>query len=380
MKRSQETGGHQKVSKQVTFRPAAMRPRRALLGALLVALCARAAAVSLYRDSKVVELDINNFWRYTGNVSAGEVSVVEVRAVAFHANLGDGTGSAARTLLACNISATQRALLCQTSRVLTTHSTSAPYGLGMPRACSPRTAPARAQAYVSWCPHCQRMAPAYRLFAAEAEPWAPAIHVTAVDCVAHDLLCRDLGVWGYPTLFLFGDLRPTVEAVDNVFARIKHEGAFAEGYPAHAIHELWQWTLSWATPRTERVQTPQALTVAKERALAAGVPLVLFVRSEWDPSSELWAAPPPPLAPVPAVPPPMPFAPPSAGPRAAGPTLPPSPPEDGLAPLFGDWVDAVPSEDDPCAQLTQPACLEPEHGCEPVIDCWNAHWPSSCHW
>lgn len=55
----------------------------ALLGALLVALCVRASALSLYRGSKVIELDINNFWRYTGNVSAGEVSVVEVRAAAF---------------------------------------------------------------------------------------------------------------------------------------------------------------------------------------------------------------------------------------------------------------------------------------------------------
>ncbi|KAJ1620666.1 hypothetical protein T492DRAFT_888286 [Pavlovales sp. CCMP2436] len=244
------------------------------------------AAALLYHGSKVVELDVHNFKRYTSDVPSGEISI--------------------------------------------------------------------------------------------AEPWAPAIHVTAVDCVAHDLLCRDLGVWGYPTLFLFGDLRGSVSAIDNEYSRVKHEGAFAEGYPAHAIRELWQWTLSWATPRAELVSTPDALTQAKQRAHAAGVPLVLFVRSDWDPSTEQFGAPPPPLAPVPMTPPPAPAPPAQRG--AAAPTPPPAPPEDSLAPLFGDWVDLEPDANDRCAALSQPECLDAAHGCEPVIDCWNAHWPSSCHW
>lgn len=50
------------------------------IGVLLAALCTRVSTVSIYRNSKVIELDVNNFWRYTGNVSAGEVSVVEVSA------------------------------------------------------------------------------------------------------------------------------------------------------------------------------------------------------------------------------------------------------------------------------------------------------------
>jgi hypothetical protein len=228
------------------------------------------------------------------------------------------------------------------------------------------------------------MAPAYRRFAQEAEPWAPAVRVAALDCMLHDSLCRELSVYGYPTLFLFGDLRAEAARLIGQPAsgaiRVRHEGAFAEGYPAHAIHELWQWTLSWARSRAQPVPTAAALQAAKQAAHASGLALTFVIRSKWDPAETtadqgaLGATPPPPLAPMPIAPPP------SAASRLDGWSPPPASAPPAPLDLAGldSAADAARAATDACAGLRQPDCLA--QGCEAVIDCWNAMWPSTCQW
>ncbi len=56
--------------------------------------------------------------------------------------------------------------------------------------------------YAPWCPHCQHFAPKYEKVAAHFVG-DQRVRVCAVDCVAHDDLCKGHVVKGYPTLKVF---------------------------------------------------------------------------------------------------------------------------------------------------------------------------------
>ena len=64
--------------------------------------------------------------------------------------------------------------------------------------------PARVvELYAPWCSHCQHYAPKYIKLAKAVQKIHPEIEFHAVSCTAHQQLCRDQNVNGYPTLKLF---------------------------------------------------------------------------------------------------------------------------------------------------------------------------------
>lgn len=64
--------------------------------------------------------------------------------------------------------------------------------------------------YAGWCGHCQAFAPTWSATAAAGCAAAPQLVVGAVDCAADFLLCRSMGIDGYPTVRVYGrGLTPT---------------------------------------------------------------------------------------------------------------------------------------------------------------------------
>ncbi|CAJ1968756.1 unnamed protein product [Cylindrotheca closterium] len=57
--------------------------------------------------------------------------------------------------------------------------------------------------YAHWCPHCIHFKPQYIQFARKMKSIAPQVNVFAVSCVPWDVICRDQGVTGYPTVLLY---------------------------------------------------------------------------------------------------------------------------------------------------------------------------------
>ena len=67
-----------------------------------------------------------------------------------------------------------------------------------------RTAFYAVEFYAGWCGHCQAFAKTWSAVASTACSASPALRVGAVDCVADHMLCKHMGVVGFPTLRLFG--------------------------------------------------------------------------------------------------------------------------------------------------------------------------------
>ncbi|KAL7538650.1 hypothetical protein ACHAWF_006157 [Thalassiosira exigua] len=54
--------------------------------------------------------------------------------------------------------------------------------------------------FAPWCIWCQRLAPTWELFAAEARRQEMSLGVAKVDCVAHAQMCKDERIMAFPTL------------------------------------------------------------------------------------------------------------------------------------------------------------------------------------
>ncbi|XP_013103925.2 sulfhydryl oxidase 1 [Stomoxys calcitrans] len=60
--------------------------------------------------------------------------------------------------------------------------------------------------YNSYCGHCRKFAPTYKLLADELYDWRDVVPISAIDCAADENngICRDYEVMAYPTLRYFG--------------------------------------------------------------------------------------------------------------------------------------------------------------------------------
>jgi len=58
--------------------------------------------------------------------------------------------------------------------------------------------------YAPWCGHCQRLAPTWSELGKEFEA-DPIVSIAKFDCTAHESICHDNEVKGYPTLHFFRD-------------------------------------------------------------------------------------------------------------------------------------------------------------------------------
>jgi thiol-disulfide isomerase/thioredoxin len=60
------------------------------------------------------------------------------------------------------------------------------------------------EAYASWCGHCQAFVPQLEGLASKLSAWGDRMAVGAIDCAVDISACVELGVTGYPTLFVWG--------------------------------------------------------------------------------------------------------------------------------------------------------------------------------
>ncbi|XP_073845973.1 quiescin sulfhydryl oxidase 1 [Musca autumnalis] len=76
--------------------------------------------------------------------------------------------------------------------------------------------------YNSYCGHCRKFAPTYKLLAAELYDWREIVPIAAIDCAAEENngICREYEVMAYPTLRYFGPGYSPSENENNYGSKI----------------------------------------------------------------------------------------------------------------------------------------------------------------
>ncbi|ORZ34719.1 thioredoxin-like protein [Catenaria anguillulae PL171] len=89
--------------------------------------------------------------------------------------------------------------------------------------------------YAPWCPHCRKFAPKYSRWAKKALPWRESynFHVAKVDCVAHESICDQNKVVGFPTIYAFvnGERKDEFEEEQTYKAIEQFGAAMVAKYP-----------------------------------------------------------------------------------------------------------------------------------------------------